>query len=325
MRVRCQRPAPTESETAVTLRKPPKDTNAVSRIVGRLIGLVILLALLALLIWVATTNQQAAALERSTAVPGPSARLIETGDVVLNVREYGTGADPVVLLHDDQMVGGGLLAPLAQELATGGRRVVVPDLVGFGLSSRPGQPGRIYSTAGQADTVASLLDEEQVTGALVVGFGWGGGVATELAVVYPNLVSSLVLVDMADLPVPSRGWDTLEALPFGVGEAVAFSREGASRGAEARFNSDCSADPRCDETTLESFRDAVSLPGTSGSIRARRASEKAAVAPDRLDEITVPVLVTSSNRAAADSLAAKFPEATTSSVGARDLSADDLP
>ncbi len=309
----------------MTLRKPPKDPNVATRLIGRFIGLALLLVLFALAIWVAATNQQAAALERSPVIVGNSARLVDANDVTINVREFGTGGDPVVLVHDDQMVGGALLVPLAQELASGGHKVVVPDMVGFGLSARPGEPGRIYSTAGQTDTLAALLDQENLTGVLVVGFGWGGGVASELAVAYPDLVSSLVLVDTPDLPVPSRGWDTLEALPFGVGDAVAFTREGASSGAEARFRSDCSADPHCDEATLESFQDAVSLPGTSSSIRARRASERASVAPDRLDEITVPVLVSSADRAVAESLASRFPDAETKGVGAQDFSADDLP
>ncbi|MGA7272535.1 MAG: alpha/beta hydrolase [Acidimicrobiia bacterium] len=309
----------------MTLRKPPKDPNAATRIIGRLVGLVLLLVIFALVIWVASTNQQAAALESSPAVPGPAGRLVEAGDVVINVREYGAGDDTVVLIHDDQMVGGALLVPLAEELVSRGRRVLVPDLVGYGLSARPVTPGRIYSTAGQTDTLASLLDEEGVGNALVVGFGWGGGVAAELAVAYPDLVSSLALVDTPDLPVPSRGWDTLEALPFGVGDAVAFTREGASSGAEARFRKECSADSRCDDATLEFFREAVSLPGTSSSIRARRASERASVAPDRLDEITAATLITSSNRAAADALASRFPDATAAGVGAEEISADDLP
>lgn len=309
----------------MTLRKPPKDPNSATRIAGRFVGLVVLLVLFALVIWVASINQQAAALERSSAVTGPSSRLVEAGAVAINVREFGAGPDSVVLVHDDHMVGGALLVPLAEELASRGSRVLVPDLVGYGLSARPGEPGRIYSTAGQADTLAALLDEEQMKDALVVGFGWGGGVAAELAVGYPELVDSLALVDTADLPVPSRGWDTLEALPFGVGDAVAFTREGASSGAEARFRQECSTDPRCDNTTLEFFRQSVSLAGTSGSIRARRASERASVAPDRLDEISAAVLVSSSNRAAAEALASRFSDATTAGVGAEELSADDLP
>lgn len=158
----------------------------------------------------------------------------------------------------------------------------------------------------------------------MVGFGWGGEVATELAVLRPDLTSRLVLIDTPALPVPRDGLYQLEGMPFGLGEAVAYTFDGAGSRAEGRFLEDCPSWAECsDEEILESYRRAASVPGTAGAIRARRASEPAFVAPGRLEDITVPVMVVAVDmaRGEADALADEFPEADVTAVQVRDLAA----
>lgn len=311
----------------MTLRKPPKAPHATSRLIGRLIGLIFLVLVFALVVWVAATNQQASALERSDPLVRPPAQLVGVpGGGNLHVRTFGRGDDTVVLVHDDHVIGSGLLTVLAEDLASGGRMVVVPDMVGFGLSSRLTDSGRGYSVAGQADTLAYLLDEMEVAQAALVGFGWGGAVGTELAVIRPDLVSSLVLVDVESLPVPTTGWEFLEGMPLGLGKAVAFTREGASDRAERAFARHCETDPRCaDPRVIEYFRMAVSLRDTSDSIAARRASARASVAPNRLDEIDIPVLVTSADPESAAAVAGLFPEAGVGALAPWEVGTEELP
>lgn len=279
----------------MTLRAPPKPPHATANLVGRFVGLILLLAVFAAIVWAAATNQQIPLLERSSPLINAPGDHVSVNGVVVHVRTFGSGGDVTLLVHDDAMAGGALLVSTAEEMAAGGRRVVVPDMVGFGLSSRPSEPGRIYSAVGQAETLAALLDELGLTGVEAVGLGWGGGVAAELTVIRPELVERLVLVDTTALPWPTTGWASLEALPFGVGKAVAHTREGASAQAERRFIEQCRGPGDCDDPVLlERFRRAVGVPGTAASIRARRASDAAAVASDRLDEVTVPVLLLNS-------------------------------
>lgn len=294
----------------MTLREPPKSPQAAT-LLGRLVGLLVMLALFALVVWTATTNQQAAAIQRSDPFLNPPGEHVVVRELVLHVRTFGAGRD-IVLVHDDSIAGSAPLVALAEDLAEEGRRVIVPDLVGFGLSSRPPEPGRIYSSTGQAETLAALLDELGVGGADVVGLGWGGEVAVELAFARPDLVTSLALVDTPSLPVPTTGWETAAGLPFGVGEAVAYTFEGAAVSAAQSFVDECPVGGDCEDPEVQvAYARAAEVPGTARSIWARRATETAAVAPTRLEEVAAPVavVVIAGDRQAAEDLAGGFPSA----------------
>lgn len=74
-----------------------------------------------------------------------------------------------------------------------GRRSLLLDLLGFGLSDRPVDFG--YSLEDHADAVAVALRAADVRGADVVAHSMGGAVAIVLAARHPELVGRLVLVD----------------------------------------------------------------------------------------------------------------------------------
>jgi len=97
--------------------------------------------------------------------------------------------DPVVLLHGSP---GSLqnFDSLAARLA-GDRPIIVPDMVGFGDSTRRAPD---YSFESQAAYLVQLLDELDLQRAHVVGFSWGGAVAIELGERWPERVASIVLV-----------------------------------------------------------------------------------------------------------------------------------
>ena len=77
------------------------------------------------------------------------------------------------------------------------RRVLVPDLRGFGASTGPPE-----TWTGYADDLAALLDHRCTPAAVVVGFSVGGQVTLELQARRPDLVAGLVLVDTAAGPDP---------------------------------------------------------------------------------------------------------------------------
>jgi pimeloyl-ACP methyl ester carboxylesterase len=76
-------------------------------------------------------------------------------------------------------------------------RVLVPDMRGFGRSEAVDSPHP------QAADIAELLRFLGATQTHLVGLSMGGGVAVDIALAYPTLVQSLVLVDAA---MPGFRW-----------------------------------------------------------------------------------------------------------------------
>ena len=107
------------------------------------------------------------------------------GDVELRVA--GDGA-PLVVLHRD--LGPVGLDALVADLAVD-HTVLVPSLPGFGASTLPAWA---RSVAHLGALVGRVLDERAGSPADLVGLGFGGWVAAELAAFSPARVRSLVLV-----------------------------------------------------------------------------------------------------------------------------------
>lgn len=100
-----------------------------------------------------------------------------------------TDALPIVMLHG---LGGDKLnwVRYARHL-TRRYRTVIPDLPGFGDSSR--NPGLTHSIDNQADWLAAFLDALGIQRAHVAGNSMGGHVATRFAVRHPERVATLIL------------------------------------------------------------------------------------------------------------------------------------
>lgn len=108
----------------------------------------------------------------------------------MDVAPKGTpNGKTVVLLHGKNFFGA-YWRDTISVLSENGYRVVVPDQIGFGKSSRPNIH---YSFHLLAANTKKLLDTLGVTQASVVGHSMGGMVATRLALLYPETVASLVL------------------------------------------------------------------------------------------------------------------------------------
>ena len=97
---------------------------------------------------------------------------------------------PIVLLHGLGATSATWL-PVGRLLASSGRVLIVPDLLGFGSSLRLGTRFRL---ADQADAVVRLLDHHGILRAHLVGHSWGCTVAGALAHRAPERVSRLTLV-----------------------------------------------------------------------------------------------------------------------------------
>ena len=95
----------------------------------------------------------------------------------------------VVLLHGNNFAGfyfGGPIDALRNE----GFRVVVPDQIGYGRSSKPIIP---YNFHDMARNTRLLLQSLKIDRAMIVGHSMGGMTATRFATQYPGMTERLVL------------------------------------------------------------------------------------------------------------------------------------
>ena len=95
----------------------------------------------------------------------------------------------VVLLHGNNF-GGFYFKPVIDGLTKEGFRVIVPDQIGYGRSSKPIAP---YNFNSQARNTFLILQKEQIERAMVVGHSMGGMLAARLATQYPKAVERLVI------------------------------------------------------------------------------------------------------------------------------------
>ena len=137
---------------------------------------------------------------------GFATREIATNGVTIHVRSGGTGP-AVVLLHGYGETGD-MWVPLAADLARD-HTVIVPDLRGLGLSSKPAGG---FDKKTQAADVSGVMDAFGVQQADVVAHDIGNMVAFQFAAQHQARVRRLVLIDA---PVPGVGpWEEILKNPL---------------------------------------------------------------------------------------------------------------
>lgn len=120
-------------------------------------------------------------------------RLIVKG-LQLNVSICGQGS-PLLLLNG---LGGLILTfdPLRDELDD--FMTITLDVPGVGKSQMPRWPIRLPS---HADVIAEMLKQLGIDQVDVFGVSWGGALAQEFALRYPNMVRRLILAATSPGPV----------------------------------------------------------------------------------------------------------------------------
>ncbi len=130
------------------------------------------------------------------------AQLAAPGDVIwsngrLHFLEAGNKSGPAVLLvHGTPGDAKAYNAILKQDSLTGKAHLFSIDRVGFG-SSKPARP--VTTLKAQAEHASHFFDHVR-EGAIIVGHSYGGPVALQMAVDYPDKVKALVLVASAADP-----------------------------------------------------------------------------------------------------------------------------
>lgn len=111
------------------------------------------------------------------------------------IEGHDTGALPTVVLVQGSGPGANGYSNFkfnCEVIARAGFRVIVPDLVGFGYSSKP--EGIDYTLELFSGTLCELLDQLAVERCMLVGNSLGGAVSIDIALKRPRLVEKLVLM-----------------------------------------------------------------------------------------------------------------------------------
>ena len=125
---------------------------------------------------------------------------IVANGIVTNYHDVGSGF-PVLLIHGS---GPGVSAwanwRLTIPALSPQRRVIAPDMVGFGFSERPA--GILYGLDTWVAQAIGLLDALKIERADLIGNSFGGALALALAIRHPTRVRRLVLMGAAGVSFP---------------------------------------------------------------------------------------------------------------------------
>lgn len=119
-------------------------------------------------------------------------REIAVGEYRVNYAYAGNG-EPLILLHGSEpRESWRVWEPLLSLADT--YRIIAPDLLGYGKSAKPTETP---DHRAQAKMLGDLVDKLGIVRTALLGGGWGGQVALEFALEWPEKVSSIVLVASA--------------------------------------------------------------------------------------------------------------------------------
>ncbi|WP_343304888.1 alpha/beta hydrolase [Chitinophaga niabensis] len=123
----------------------------------------------------------------------------------MDVKPSKANGRTVVLLHGKNFCGA-YWDSTAAALTQKGFRVIVPDQVGFGKSSKPASLQ--YSFQLLAQNTKALLDSLKITKVAVLGHSMGGMLAVRFTLMYPDITEKLILEN----PIGLEDWKT--AVPY---------------------------------------------------------------------------------------------------------------
>lgn len=117
----------------------------------------------------------------------------------MDVQPEKSNGKTVLLLHGKNF-SGMYWEQTANDLSKEGYRVVMPDQVGFGKSSKPGNIQFTFQLLAQ--NTKAILDELKIEKVYVLGHSMGGMLATRFALMYPDTVEKLILEN----PIGLEDW-----------------------------------------------------------------------------------------------------------------------
>lgn len=108
----------------------------------------------------------------------------------MDIQPEKPNSKTVVLLHGKNF-NGAYWKTTVEALAKEGYRVIVPDQIGFGKSSKP--IGYHFTFQQLAQNTKAVLDELKIDKIYLLGHSMGGMIATRFTLMYPETVEKLIL------------------------------------------------------------------------------------------------------------------------------------
>ncbi|MBP8000632.1 MAG: alpha/beta hydrolase [Chloroflexi bacterium] len=257
--------------------------------------ILIILAILLLLIGVGPFLVPVPDLENSVppqALADPDSHFIEVKGQMLHYKVYGAGEPVFILLHgfaSNTYTWHKIVPELAQH-----GTVLLYDRIGFGLSARPltWEGDNPYTREAQVEQTISLMNALALDQAILVGNSAGGTVSADIALAYPERVQALILVDAAiytgggapDFVKPLLRTPQMRHL--GPLISRSFLAQGGSL-LDLAWH-----DPsRITAEDIASYEKPLQVENWDKSLWEFTLASTASDLPDRLDELTLPVLV----------------------------------
>jgi pimeloyl-ACP methyl ester carboxylesterase len=122
--------------------------------------------------------------------------------VYMDVSAAGQTRGTVMLLHGKNF-SGSYFESTANALRAAGYRIIIPDQIGFGKSTKP--PHYQFTLQQLASNTRALLQSLGVSRVHVLGHSMGGMIAARFALMFPESTASLTLVN----PLGLEDWKTL--------------------------------------------------------------------------------------------------------------------
>ncbi|MER2997822.1 alpha/beta fold hydrolase [Pontibacter populi] len=117
----------------------------------------------------------------------------------MDVKPAKANGKTILLLHGKNF-NGAYWQQTANALSKAGYRVIIPDQIGFGKSSKPEQLQYTFQLLAQ--NTKAVLDTLNIKKVSVLGHSMGGMLATRFALMYPQMAEKLILVN----PIGLEDW-----------------------------------------------------------------------------------------------------------------------
>ena len=145
-------------------------------------------------------------------------RFINVDGARVHYQEFGDASKPPIILIHGFTASVYVWKTTAPMLADAGFHVIAVDLLGFGYSEKPSWFD--YSIQAQARMISRFMNRVGIGRATVVGNSYGGAVALNLTLDYPERVEKLVLVDSVCNDEPKNHPILKLAKIRGIGEII---------------------------------------------------------------------------------------------------------
>ncbi len=212
---------------------------------------------------------------------------IHIDGVTLHVRDRGSGP-PVLLLHGWPDTGE-LWRHQVPALTAAGYRTIVPDLRGFGASSKPADLAA-YTPPHLVGDVVGVLDALGIERAHLVGHDWGAAVTWMTAALAPKRVTSMTAMSVGHpAAFRSAGWAQREKSWYMLLFQFAGIAERWLSDHDFRNLREWSAHPDIDQV-VERLADPAALTASLGLYRAILSPESLVEAGPPLPPVTVPAM-----------------------------------